>query len=127
MELKQKLLNKHGSEDEIEQALDKLEQESLLSHDRFIGDYIRSAERRGYGPSRIRWELKTRKGLEDSEIDKGMSEAEVDWVVSARRSCKKKFGDTPPADNGESFKRRNYLFKRGFPEDIVRAALHAEE
>lgn len=119
--------SKGCSHDEIRQALDQLEGESLLSSERFISDYIRSAERRGYGQSRIRWELKNRKGFDESEIEKGMAETGIDWVECARRCCRKKFGDEFPADDKGYLKRRSYLFYRGFSGDTVHAALSPDE
>ena len=125
-ELERKLLSKGYPREDVEAVLNELESDALLSHERLINDYIRSAERRGYGPLRIRQELKSRKQLGDSEIEKGMAENEVDWVACARRCSRKKFGERSPASNKEYFKRRDYLFRRGFPEDIIRAVLSEE-
>ncbi len=127
MELERKLLSKDYSQSEVRETLDALAAESLLSHERFISDYIRSAERRGYGSSRVRWDLKHRKGLGEDEIEKGMAATEVDWVACARRCCKKKFGDASPGSDGEYLKWRSYLFRRGFTGEAVRAALSAED
>ena len=123
-ELERKLGNKGYPQDEIRRTLDALEAESLLSHERFVTDYIRNAERRGCGPVRIRWELKS-KQLDESEIEKGMEAVQMDWDACARRCCEKKFGQTPPADDEEYLKRRSYLQRRGFPGEIIRAVLAA--
>ena len=122
-ELEQKLLGKGYSRGEIERTLDRLEHESLLSHSRYISDYIRSAERKGYGPTRIYWDLRNRKGLDESEIRRLLSEASVDWVACARRCCEKKFGGVQVTDRAEWLKWQAYLFKRGFPREIACDAL----
>ena len=125
-ELECKLQGKGYSSAQIEQALDMLESNSLLSDQRFMDEYIRNAERKGYGPIKIRWELKHSKQLDESDIDKAISEAEVDWIASARRCHEKKFGSEWTSDSKEHLRRINYLFKRGFPMETARRAL-AEE
>ena len=122
-ELERKLRNKGYPGAEVAEALATLENNALLSHRRFMDEYIRNAERKGYGPVKIRWELKHGKQLEESEIDEAMCEIETDWVVSARRCCEKKFGAQPAGDGKERSRRQAYLFRRGFPADIVHQAL----
>ena len=122
-ELERKLQAKGYSDVEIEEALSRLESSALLSHRRFMDAYIRNAERKGYGPVKIRRELKHVKRLEENEIDRAMSEMEIDWIASARRCCEKKFGTRPAGGDEERSRRRAYLFRRGFPEDTVRQAL----
>lgn len=124
-ELERKLGNRGYPEDEIRRALDALEAESLLSHERFISDYIRNAERRGCGPVRIRWELKSKR-LGEDEIEKGLGDVQIDWEACARRCYEKKFGLAPPADDREYLKRRTYLQRRGFPGETVRAVIEAQ-
>ena len=109
--------------DQIEQALDTLEKHSLLSHRRFIDDYVRNAERKGYGPIKIRWELQHGKQLDKSEIEEAMSEIQMDWVACARRCCEKKFGGEVAKDEAERLRRCKYLFNRGFSSDTVRTVL----
>ena len=125
-ELESRLLGKGYSRGDVKAVLDDLESEALLSHERFVSDYIRSAERRGYGPSRIRWELRNRKKIGEDEIDAGMSESGIDWVACARRCYRKKFGGKAPGDEKEYLRHRGYLFRRGFPEDVIRVALSDE-
>ncbi len=121
------MLNKGYPRADVAAALDKLENKALLSHERFIGEYIKSAERKGYGPARIRWELKHRKRLGDGETEKGIADSGVDWIVCARRCCRKKFGKEAPAGAKEYCERRNYLFRRGFSGDVIRGALSADD
>ncbi len=125
-ELERKLQHKGYLRTEIKEALTALENSALLSHRRFMEAYIRNAERRGYGPVKICWELKHGKQLEESEISTAMSEIEIDWVVSARRCCEKKFGVRPADGNEERSRRRVYLIRRGFTMDTVRQVLDGD-
>ena len=123
MDLEQKLIRKGYSSGDIQQMLDKLENDGFLSHERFIESYIQNAKRKGYGPSRIHSDLKYRKQLNENEIEKGLRDSEVDWVVCARRCCEKKFGGTVPSNSNEHLQWRNYLFGRGFSDTIIKIAL----
>lgn len=125
-ELAHKLRSKGYTDDQIEQALKTLRDQSLLSHERFMDDYIRNAERKGYGPVKVRWELKHRKQLAGDEIDAAMDRNQADWVASARRCCDRKFGHKAAGDSKERLRRQRYLSSRGFPADIVCQVLSDE-
>ena len=59
-EIKQKLVYKGFDSALIENLIKELRQENLLSDERFAESYVRSRISRGYGPSRIRQELRQR-------------------------------------------------------------------
>ena len=66
-ELKRKLGQKGYERDEADAALDRLEEQHYQDDERFAGMLVRNRAGQGYGPVRIRMELKTH-GLEDAAI-----------------------------------------------------------
>ena len=59
-ELVAKLIGRSFDVSEIDAALDILENEHLLSDERFAQAYVRMRSRKGFGPIRIRQELQER-------------------------------------------------------------------
>ncbi len=110
-----------------EQVLDELVEQRLLSESRFAETYVRMRSERGYGPLRIRAELRER-GLNDGLIESGMEAAEPDWYALAARTWEKKFGREGRA---QDFKQRarqaRFLQNRGFDAEQVAHALRAEQ
>ncbi|MNP15790.1 Regulatory protein RecX [compost metagenome] len=69
---------------------------------------------------RIREELAQR-GLPRSEIEKALSEAEVDWLAQLREAWRRKFAGRLPADARERAQQGRFLNYRGYsPESINR-------
>lgn len=123
-ELVLKLGKRFGADaaDEITAVLDDLETENLLCDQRFAGSYIRQRVGKGYGPDRIRQELR-QKGVASELLDIAMDEADVDWVERAAQVRLKKFGPTPPADFQEKARQLRFLNYRGFGGEFAGAAL----
>ncbi|MCO7225970.1 recombination regulator RecX [Pleionea sp. CnH1-48] len=116
-ELHQKLLQKGYVAEEIQLALDDLEQRNWLSDERFAESWIRYRAGRLYGPARIRMELKE-KGVDSAIIDAAFAESEVDWIENAVRVREKKYRNAP-SDWKEKAKQQRYLQYRGFSNDII--------
>ena len=72
-ELKEKLRNKGFKDNEIEDALAKLEKEGAISNDRFIEMFIRSRIKKGDSAALIRLKLKD-KGISGEDIDNAIDE-----------------------------------------------------
>lgn len=112
-ELSQKLSKRFPETDVIPQVLDRLEEENLLSDQRFTEAYIRARSNKGFGPQRIQIELRE-KGVSDTDISIGMEESDVNWFELADRIRTKKFGgivDSDPKTKSKIFRFMNY---RGF-------------
>lgn len=106
----------------IEEVLEQLVAENLLSDERYTESYIRSRSGRGYGPERIRQELRQR-GADSGLLENALSTLEVDWVALAREVRFKKFGGEPPVDFSNKAKQVRFLIYRGFGSEIASEAL----
>ncbi|MOA41747.1 Regulatory protein RecX [compost metagenome] len=92
----------------------------MLNESRYLESFIASRARNGYGPLRIREELAQR-GLPRSEIEKALSEAEVDWPAQLRETWRRKFAGRLPVDARERAQQGRFLNYRGYsPESINR-------
>ena len=127
-ELYQKLRKRFGAEaeSEIDTELDRLTEENLLSDERFAESYIRQRSGKGYGPDRIRQELR-QKGLDGGLLEIAMESAEVDWVAIATEVRLKKFGPAQPGDFKEKARQLRFLNYRGFGGEFAATALGSEE
>ena len=86
---------------------------------------LRSRIAQGYGPVRLRQELKSH-GLGDARIREVMDEAEVDWDASAAAQLRRRYGGKGAADPAERARRAQFLLRRGFAAATVRNVTHAD-
>jgi regulatory protein len=119
-ELKQKLKKRDFDIDAIEAALDRLQQENLLSDSRFIESIVNSRVNAGFGPFKILYELR-QKGISTERAEDYLSGLSVEWepLMAVQRS--KKYGPDLPVDYREKMKQARFLQNRGFsPESVMR-------
>ncbi|MGH8215653.1 MAG: regulatory protein RecX [Rhodanobacteraceae bacterium] len=116
----------HGGYDEAEadEAIKRLGDQNYQDDDRFGEMILRARMGRGYGPDRIRAELRSH-GLPDAAIRSLLDAAEADWLAIARAQLRKKYGDKPPVDHAERGKRAAFLLRRGFAAATVRIVIHS--
>ena len=124
-ELRRKLDQGGYAGDEADAALTRLADQRYQDDERFAGMLLRNRAGQGYGPLRIRMELKTH-GLSDAAIRHLLDEAEVDWNASAAAQLRRHYGGKPAADRAEQGKRAQFLLRRGFAAATVRYATHAD-
>ena len=124
-ELRQKLARGGYAADESEAALDRLADAHYQDDDRFAGMLLRNRAAQGYGPLRIRMELRAH-GLDDAAIRGLLEAAETDWNRNALAQLRRHYGAAAPADHAERAKRAQFLLRRGFSAATVRYATHAE-
>ncbi len=129
-ELRSKLYDKkkwHSSE--IEAAIQSLKKIAAVKDESLIIDYINSLKKRGYGPAKIKLELKKRR-FQPELIEKNMSKTQEDDVfydslndedaarIALHRKEKIFLAESDP------YKRRTkamrYLMSRGFNGDTIR-------
>lgn len=122
LELRRKLEQRGYGFDEIEPVLADLAARGLQSEARFAEHYARGREQRGYGPVRIRQELRER-GIDDGLIATALEALEVDWFAAARAARHKRFGAAAPADFREQARQLRFLNNRGFDAEQCRVAL----
>ena len=117
----------HGGYDEAEadEAIKRLCGQNYQDDDRFAEMLLRARVAHGYGPARIRAELRSH-GLVASAIDELIAATEVDWNALASAQLRKKYGRTAQADHAERGKRAQFLLRRGFTAATVRAVTRAE-
>ena len=121
-EIRRKLKQKDLSEPEIEEAIERLKQEGLLSDQRYAESYISMRMGKGYGPLRIALELKER-GVAESDFGQFLYAGKMDWWSALKAVHDKKFGRTVCDDFKEKAKRIRYLQYRGFALDRIHELL----
>ncbi|WP_407262356.1 recombination regulator RecX [Klebsiella quasipneumoniae] len=127
-ELRRKLaapvMSKNGPEaldvtpEELEQVVAWCIENRYLDDNRFVGQFIASRNRKGYGPARIRQEL-SQKGIARQAVEQAMRECDIDWVSLARAQAQRKYGEPLPSAFAEKVKIQRFLLYRGYlMEDI---------
>ena len=124
-ELRARLEHAGCDEEESEAALDKLREQHYQDDARFGEMIVRTRMGQGYGPTRIRAELRSH-GLADSEIRELIDAADADWEALAAGQLRKKYGSRPVADHAERGKRAAFLLRRGFAAATVRIVTHSD-
>lgn len=117
-ELQSKLKQKGHADTAIDEALVKCQDLGLQSDERFIESRCRLRIRQGYGPLRIRQELRHLK-LDVALIEAAL-EAERDrWFAHALDVWKKKYRGQQASSFAEQQKQKQFLLYRGFSTDII--------
>ena len=124
-ELGRKLRQRDLPADLIEAALAQLQQERLLSDDRFAEEFARSRRNNGYGPVRIELELRER-GVNAAPALITETAEEV-WAGLAAAARLKRFGRQLPNDARERNRQYRFLTNRGFTPGQIRQALAGYE
>jgi regulatory protein len=124
-ELKAKLARKGHTNEEIGDAVGRLADRKYQSDDRFGVSIARTRVAQGYGPARIRAELKSH-GLSDAAVRAAIAAADADWLAVAAHQLKRRFGAGPAPDADERGRRAQFLLRRGFDPATVRAVTRAD-
>ena len=118
-EIFQKMSQRVESREMLEDTINGLVDDGLLSDERFAESYFQSRKNRGYGPLRIRNELKQR-GVGD-QIFSPLSD-EIEWSEFALEALKKKVRGDMPTETKDILKLKKFLNYRGFEfQDIDKA------
>lgn len=125
VELTHKLNAKFSDNPELVQSvLQQLIDDGLQSDNRFAENYVNYRANRGYGPNRIRQELK-QKGLGDTVIGLAIEQAEVDWFELLEQQFNKKFPN-PDQDIKSKAKQQKFLLYRGFTFSQIKNFLYID-
>lgn len=113
-ELRQKLKQKEYSSQEINQAIEKAQQQNWQSDEQFCQHFIRYRSKQGYGPNRLKQELRL-KGVSEAIIIQELENSEVDWFELAESIFEKK----RPIDWDLKAKQKiwRYMINHGFYSD----------
>jgi regulatory protein len=136
-ELKTKLARRFRKRDcdtdTVEQVTQQLMDEGLLSDERFAASRVRQLAGRGYGPSRIRNDLR-QQHVEHliSETMEEVFEAEIDWEAEAAAVYEKKYGIAPivgdwEARQRERGKRLRFMQYRGFCAEVSQRLVNEDD
>lgn len=124
-ELDSRLQRDGYAREDILDALDRLAGDGYQDDTRFAEMMVRSRIAHGYGPRRIRAELRTH-GIDDARIDRQLDQAEVDWRAEARAQLRRRYGEHPSPDYAERAKRAQFLLRRGFEAATVNSVTRAD-
>ena len=124
-ELVCKLRAKGHEQAAIDPVLDDLTASDLVSDQRTAEAYVTARTRKGFGPRRLRQELRER-GVEDDLIAPLLDRDAEDWRERLARVAEKKFGPEPATDRKELARRARFLEYRGFPPDLVSRYLRGD-
>lgn len=118
LELTRKLKAKDFIDSEIEEVLEVLVHEGLQSDERYTESYVHMRRKRGYGPLKIKLELKQR-GISSDLIAAYLEFDDEVWLETASRVYEKKFSSKLTDSANERAKRTRFLQSRGFTGDII--------
>ncbi|HYM86678.1 MAG TPA: regulatory protein RecX [Pseudoxanthomonas sp.] len=106
-------------------AIDRLTGDGWQSDVRFAEMLVRTRVAHGQGPVRIRAELGTH-GLDQATVIAALETFEGDWCQVALEVTGRRFGPGPVTELAQRRKVADFLYRRGFDADMVRAALRGE-
>jgi len=119
-ELRNKLLHRFRNEEQsIDSILDKLENENLLSDQRFTEMYIRGRVAKSIGPIRIISELR-QKGVDASLAELVLADLGMEWCAALKALSLQKYGETAAQDDKERAKRIRFFQYKGYPPEFIR-------
>ena len=112
-EMLRKLRQRGAATELAEIELDRLQEQGLLSDERFCEAYVYSRSQRGYGPVRLREELRQR-GVAERLIDEVLQDNAWDWGALAQTAFAKRFPEGQATDLKERAKQQRFMQYRGF-------------
>ena len=118
-EIFQKMSQRVESKELLEDSINELVEDGLLSDERFAESYFQSRKNRGFGPLRIKNEL-TQRGVKESIFNS--IQVDTEWSFYALEVLEKKINGKKPEEMKEILKLKKFLNYRGFEfEDIDKA------
>jgi regulatory protein len=127
LELTRKLLAGGIAEEEAVAAVGKMAEAGWQDDIRFACSLARTRASAGYGPLRIRAEIQSH-GLGMDAVESAFAAlaeaAEDDWPARAADLVRKRFGASRAAPLAMQRKAADFLLRRGFDGDCIRAALN---
>ena len=120
-------LNKSGDcRDDVLAVIEQLRDEGLQSDDRFTEAYIHSRVQRGFGPVRIKQELRER-SISDELMALHVQLNDPRWNEQVRQVREKKYGKLVPTSYPDKMKQSQFLQYRGFTTEQIRLIFRTDE
>ncbi len=127
LELTRKLLARGISQEDAVVAVDKMARAGWQDDIRFACSLARTRASAGYGPLRIRAEIHSH-GLGSDAVESAfvaLAEAgEDDWSARAAELVRRRFGVSGRVPMATRRKAADFLLRRGFDSDCIRAAIN---
>lgn len=124
-ELQQKMCRKGCRDDLALSVVRQLQVDGLQSDSGFTKAYSRYRSNRGFGPVRIRLELK-QKGIVPEIIQQWLDFNGLEWYEAVKRVRIKKYGSELPNDYLERARQARFLHYRGFTHEHIDHAMSTE-
>ena len=125
-ELTRKLVQKGHDSAVVADVVAVLEQQGMLSDERYAKARANSLVNRGYGPRRIEREL-NEKHIAQRIVTTVLERPKGYWDELAARVRSKKFGPPVPTDFKEKARQMRFLQYRGFSSGQISRAVNADE
>jgi len=125
-EIREKLIKKNFSPDDITKTIGYFKELDLINDRQFAKKWISSRQSKPYGQNRIRFELK-QKGIDDDVLEEELSLgfinfSEEDVVCQITRKQTLKFQNIEPVKRKKRI--YDYLIRRGFKNQIIMKVLN---
>jgi len=124
-ELVRKLAVRGVEAEAARRAVNRLVAEGWQDDARFAEALLRTRANQGYGPIRVQAELGTH-GLDREAVAAAMGAYEGDWLENARDLVRRRFGARVSEDRALQRKAADFLLRRGFAAEHVRAATRVD-
>ena len=121
-ELRRKLGRKTESLDLIDELIEVLHRDDLLSDERFARMLCRSRFNKGVGPVRLEHELNQHQ-ITNELIEAAMAEYSDGWVEHLQALNSRKYGEAPPENYKAWAKRARFFQQRGFSTAQIQQAV----
>ena len=121
-ELLRKLSARVSDDVLLQEVLLQLEDEGLISDQRFAETYIRYRSSKGFGPVRIAAELRD-KGIDENLLQEHIQSSDSRWYDLAYKVKVRKFGEDVEEEPKVKAKQMRFLLNRGFVRDQVSNAV----
>lgn len=127
LEIGNKLIDKFADYEDVDASLvfavvDELVKLDYVSDERFTESYVRSRSNKGFGPIKIKAELKG-KGISSGLIQDHVKEGAGSWFDKAEQQYIKKYGDDSITDYNTWTKRARFMQSRGFTMEHIHVTL----
>lgn len=112
-QLSLKLMRKSDRTNLVNAVIEELGDKKFLSDERFTESFVHSRANKGFGPIKIKFELKD-KGIQSNIIEEHINENADFWFEIAHHQYVKKYGLKKVSNYEEWAKRARFMQSRGF-------------